>query len=173
LPHVDEAKELATFVSNAISQTRSLAHSLDPVDVETGGLLASLQNLATETQHFFNVSCSLRCGDPGLQVDTPIALALYRIAQEAIHNAITHGEARHIEVELALDAHCLWLRIQDDGIGFQVQSGSGNGIGLRVMEYRARSIGAKLAISSQPNQGTEICCELPRAKCHSAAGASR
>jgi PAS domain S-box-containing protein len=159
--HSPEAKELTAFISNAIGQTRSLARGFDPIEVESSGLLVSLQNLLTETKHFFNINCLLHCRDSELQVDARTGLALYRIAQEAIHNAITHGAARQIDIELAVDAGHLCLRIRDDGIGFQTQTGNQTGIGLRVMGYRARSIGAKLKINSQPNQGTEIRCETP------------
>jgi PAS domain S-box-containing protein len=160
-PHSPEAKELAGFVSNAISQARSLARGLDPVEVERSGLLASLKNLLEETRHFFNVHCQLRCRDREFKVGTQVSLALYRIAQEAIHNAITHGAARQITFELSVEAGRLCLLIQDDGTGFQTGTGSRTGMGLRVMGYRARSIGAKLKISSRPNQGTEIRCEAP------------
>jgi PAS domain S-box-containing protein len=160
-PHSPEANELTGFISNAISQTRSLAHGFDPIEVEKIGLLASLQNLVAETKNFFNITCLFRCQDSELQVDARTGLALYRIVQEAIHNAITHGAARQIHIGLAVEGSQLCLRIRDNGIGFQPQIGNQTGMGLRVMGYRARSIGAKLKISSQPNQGTEIRCEAP------------
>jgi len=160
-PRSGEAKELATLMSNAIRQTRSLARGLDPIEVETSGLVASLQSLAAETNYFFNVNCRFRSEDSEVRIPAPTGLALYRIAQEAIHNAITHGQAREIRMELTCDAGCLRLRLQDDGTGFELERASRDGMGLRVMEYRARSIGAHLAIRSQPGQGTEISCQMP------------
>src|SRR5439155_14483278 len=77
VPHADEAQELATLVSNAISQTRSLARGLDPIEVETIGLLAALQNLAAETEKFFNITCQFRCSESSLRVDPNRALAFY------------------------------------------------------------------------------------------------
>ncbi len=165
LPQALEAKELAALVSNAIRQTRSLARGLDPIEVETIGLLAALQNLTTETEKFFDITCLFRCTEAALPVDPQTSLALYRIVQEAIHNAITHGEARRIEINLAIDNGRLCLRIQDDGIGFQVASLKQAGMGLRVMHYRARSIGATFNIRSQPEQGTQIECLLPFTAC--------
>lgn len=162
LPHGAEAKELAALVSNAISQTRSLARGLDPIEVETIGLQAALQNLAGETQKFFNISCRFQCFESTLNVDPQISLALYRIVQEAIHNGITHGDARCIEIELRIDGPKLCLRVHDDGAGFQPQDVRQGGIGLRVMQYRARSLGGSLRISSQPRQGTEVYCVVPR-----------
>jgi len=161
LAQAGEAKELASLLSNAITQSRALARGLDPVDVETRGLPAALQNLAAETSKLFDIDCS---------VDTPIlplvlppqsGLALYRIAQEAIHNALTHGHPQRIHLVLNLQGEELLLRIQDDGRGFEVsQQSSGAGMGLRVMQYRARSIGATLTIHSERSKGTEISCRL-------------
>jgi signal transduction histidine kinase len=135
---------------------------LDPVEVETIGLPAAMQNLTAETEKSFNLACRFRCSGPALEIQPQVSLALYRIAQEAIHNAITHGEARRIEIELANDADHLGLRIQDDGLGFELQRTTPTGMGLRVMRYRAHSIGASLKISSQPRHGTQICCVVPR-----------
>jgi PAS domain S-box-containing protein len=160
-PHSAAAKEITAFVSNAISQTRSLARGFDPIEVERSGLLAALQHLLEETRQFFNIHCLFHCRPEELPMDAPTGLALYRIAQEAIHNAITHGNARQIDIELAADAGRLCLRIRDDGSGFQTDTPHPTGMGLRVMGYRARSIGARLSLSSQPGQGTEIRCELP------------
>ncbi len=162
LPHGAEAKELAALVSNAISQTRSLARGLDPIEVETIGLQAALQNLAVETQKFFNISCRFQCSENMLEVDPQVSLALYRVVQEAIHNGITHGEATSIEIELSVNGSDLCLRVQDDGAGFQPEEGRRDGIGLRVMQYRARSIGGTLRISSEPQRGTEVHCMVPR-----------
>ena len=158
LLHALEAREITTFISNAISQTRSLARGLDPVQVQTIGLPAALENLAAETTKLFNVTCRFRGCESALQLDPQAALALYRIVQEAVHNATTHGGARRIEISLAVDGSQLRLSIQDDGAGFDVQATPSDGMGLRVMQYRARSIGAKLRIRSQPAQGAEILC---------------
>jgi PAS domain S-box-containing protein len=161
LPHGAEAKELAALVSNAISQTRSLARGLDPIEVETIGLQAALENLAVETQKFFNISCRFQCSENEMEVDPQVSLALYRVVQEAIHNGITHGEAGAIEIELTMNGSNLCLRVQDDGTGFQPEESRPGGIGLRVMQYRARSIGGSLRVSSQPQRGTEVHCMVP------------
>jgi PAS domain S-box-containing protein len=162
LPHGAEAKELAALVSNAISQTRSLARGLDPIEVETIGLQAALENLAVETQRFFNISCRFLSADNFAEVDPQVSLALYRVVQEAIHNGITHGDARRIEIDLEVDGSDLSLRVQDDGTGFQPDERREGGIGLRVMQYRARSIGGNLRIISKPQLGTEVHCVVPR-----------
>jgi PAS domain S-box-containing protein len=162
LPHGAEAKELAALVSNAISQTRSLARGLDPIEVETIGLQAALENLAVETQRFFNITCRFQCAENVAEVDPQVALALYRVVQEAIHNGITHGDARTIEIELEINGSDLSLRVEDDGTGFEPGARRQGGIGLRVMQYRARSIGGNLQITSEPQRGTEVHCVVPR-----------
>lgn len=163
--HTSRARELTTLLSNAIRQTRSVARGLDPVQVETSGLPAALQNLASEVTHFFDLTCVLRCPGPEPKVDAEMALGLYRMTQEAIHNAIRHGEARCIEILLEAASDSLCLRVRDNGGGFNVQDRKQTGMGLRVMAYRASSMGARLKIESQPGRGTEICCEVPLASC--------
>jgi PAS domain S-box-containing protein len=163
--HAPEAKELAGLISNAISQTRSLARGLDPVEVETIGLPAALQNLAADTEKFFNTVCKFNCVDSAFELEGQSALALYRITQEAIHNATTHGQARQIDISLDCDARNLHLTIQDDGLGFNPHGQNPTGMGLRVMQYRARSIGGTLRIVSEPQKGAKVFCSAPKIIC--------
>ena len=161
LPCMREAKELTALVSNAIGQARSLARGLDPIEVENRGLIAALQDLAIETEKLFEVRCLFASRMPDIKVDGQTGLALYRIAQEAIHNAIKHGAAKRIQTELKFLSDHLCLEVQDDGKGFDMgATGSNCGMGLRIMNYRARSIGAVLLVKSQPKQGTQIECRL-------------
>src|SRR5262249_35614189 len=104
LAHAPEAKELATLVSDAINQTKRIARGLAPVDVETIGLLAALQNLMGEVEKTYQINCVFTCSEVALTLAPEPALAIYRITQESIQNAITHGSARRIEVGLALDS---------------------------------------------------------------------
>jgi PAS domain S-box-containing protein len=164
IPQEADAAELARLISKAISQTRSLARGLDPQELELGGLPAALQSLSTETNAFFGVQCFLRC-TADLTLPAQSGLALYRIAQEAIHNAINHGDAHRIEIDLTRDESHLHLRIKDDGVGFDQERQSREGMGLRVMHYRARSIGGQLGVLSHPKQGTEISCLVPVSLC--------
>ena len=159
-----EAREITAFISNAIAQTRSLARGLDPVQVQTIGLPAALENLAVETRRFFDVTCLFRCSETTLPIAPDTSLELYRIVQEAIHNATAHGGASQIHIELTTNNGQLCLSIRDNGAGFEAASPPSTGIGLRVMQYRARSIGAKLAINSVPGQGAEILAVSPLGK---------
>jgi PAS domain S-box-containing protein len=168
--HAATARELAGLVSNAINQTRSIARGLDPVDVETIGLPAALQNLAVETQKFFNLNCIFACPDDIPHLKPDAGLVLYRIAQESIHNAITHGNAKTVQIELAVEGNDVVIRIRDDGMGFDPETGNESGMGLRVMQYRARSVGGRVIIHSKKAAGTEVACLIPSLVCLVDAG---
>ena len=162
LPQRRDAAELTALLSNAISQTRSLARGLDPVEVENRGLIIALQDLAAETEKLFGVRCLFGCHVSEIQVNGQVGLAFYRIMQEAIHNAIKHGAAQRIQAELKFGDGYLCLEIQDDGAGFDTDApGKGGGMGLRIMNYRARSIGAGFKVIGQPGQGVRIECRWP------------
>jgi PAS domain S-box-containing protein len=155
------AKEVVGLVNTAIVQTRNLAHGLDPIHVEANGLVAALRNLATQTRELFQVECTFICKLEHLDVNAQTGIAFYRIAQEAIQNAIRHGQARQINVELALDGMQLCLKILDDGKGFSPDSECRSGMGLQIMQFRANSISGHLIVESQPNKGTRIECTVP------------
>jgi PAS domain S-box-containing protein len=155
------AKELVAHMNQAITQSRTLAHGLDPVHVEANGVVAALENLAAQAQDMFGIQCAFACRQERLAVSPQTGIALYRITQEAIHNAITHGQPQRIQVELALEGEQLRLRIQDNGKGFAPGGKPGSGIGLRIMQYRAGSIGGSLSVQSRPGSGTQVECLVP------------
>ena len=157
------AREVVGLVNTAIAQTRNLAHGLDPIHVEANGLVAALRNLAAQTRELFQVECTFACKREHLDVSTQTGIAFYRIAQEAIHNAIRHGQARQISMELLVDAAQLRLKIFDNGKGFSPDAKSGSGMGLHIMQFRANSIGGHLTVESEPNKGkgVRIECAVP------------
>jgi signal transduction histidine kinase len=159
--HADKAHELVGLVSSAISQARDLARGLDPVEVETIGFGAALQNLCADTRKMFNVQCEFVPAQfPDVNPQT--GLALYRIVQQAIHNACTHGRARAIRIELGVNNGEVVLAIRDDGRGFDSSRKFSTGMGLRVMRYRARSVGGDLTVYSEPGAGAEVRCTVPK-----------
>ena len=160
--YVREAHDVVAFINDAISQTRRLARGLDPIEVEASGLAAALQSLASETEKGFKVQCRVSCSEPLVPVSPAAGVALFRIAQEAIHNAIVHGEADELQLELAIDNGCLLLIIRDNGEGFQPQHKQEAGMGLRIMQYRAHSIGGSLKIIRRPERGVEVRCQVPQ-----------
>jgi two-component system, LuxR family, sensor kinase FixL len=157
------AKEVVGLMNTAIAQTRNLAHGLDPVHVEANGLVAALQKLVEQTREFFQLECYFTCKQDRLDVNNQTGIALYRITQESIHNAVRHGQARQISVELTVNDAQLCLKILDDGKGFSSEAQSRSGMGLHIMQFRASSIGGHLTVESQTSQGsgTLIKCIVP------------
>jgi PAS domain S-box-containing protein len=157
--------KIGRMVDDAITQARDLARGLQPVELDANGLSSSLKTLTEKVESIFHVTCLFVSGGPCPVEDNNIATHLYRIAQEAIANAIKHGKARTIVVDLARSAGDLLLMIKDDGVGLRTdnrtRTGSGGaGIGLKTMQYRARVIGGVLEVASSPARGTTILCRL-------------
>lgn len=160
LPEAIDAEKIATLVNKTVFQARDLARGLCPVELENNGLHAALLDLSATTEKVFNISCTVTC-DPSVRIlDNNSALHLYRIAQEAINNSIKHGKAQRIMVALERLNQTINLTIKDDGVGFPKIETRSNGIGLRVMNYRAGMIGATLTIDSQRAGGTVVSCQL-------------
>ncbi len=155
------AGELVSLLNQATQQARLLARGLDPIAVELHGLTAALRMLAADTEKLFHVSCLFKSELDTLPVCPSGALQLYRIAQEAIQNAVSHGGADCIQLQLLNGASDLRLKIADDGKGFAPDNVSANGMGLRIMRFRAECIGAELRVESSPNRGTTVECCLP------------
>jgi len=158
---VVRAREVLT---QAIESTRALARGLAPVNLERGGLPAALEHLARQCSSLYGLSCEYRGAlNPGLTIEEAAATHLYRIAQEAIANAAKHGHAHMIIVSLSSPANSLLLEVRDDGRGIGPEAGpQGNGIGLKLMEYRSRIIGGEISVNSPgPGGGTTVSCSCP------------
>jgi len=153
-----QAAKIAEGVRAAIGDTRMLARGLSPVDVESNGLMSALQELASNTEKLFHVACRFECPQPVLLDDHAAATHLYRIAQEAINNAIKHGKARVITVRLTVQSNQSSLTVTDDGRGFVVKPEQTSGMGLRIMKYRAAMIGATLEIRRANGRGMLVAC---------------
>ena len=97
---------------------------------------------------------------PVLVQDETLALNLYRIAQEAVANAVQHGKPKEITISLTRDRRGITLIIRDSGKGMSVTTGH-EGLGIHIMKYRANAIGGSLTVDSKPNDGTTITCHVP------------
>lgn len=161
LTESDDAKEIATLVNQAIDQTRGLAKGLHPVDLHSSGLMSALQMLAATTENVFGVSCIFRCNNAVLVDDPSMALHLYRIAQEAVSNAIKHGKAKNILLELSDGHQTCMLTIKNDGRSFPKVPPQKKGMGLQIMAYRAEMIEASLDICPGDSGGTVLTCVFP------------
>ncbi|MBA4149151.1 MAG: response regulator [Verrucomicrobia bacterium] len=160
-PHARQAEKIAEHVRDVIGQTRSLARGLSPVVLESEGLMAALGELVASTEKFFNVKCTFVCDPPVYVHGLITATHLFRIAQEAVTNAIKHGKAKEIEISLRVKLDKVVLAIKDNGIGFAPAQQRGQGMGLRIMQYRAATIGANLLIQRQVAGGMTVICFLP------------
>ena len=157
------AASIATQAQVAVMQCKQLAQGLLPFELETNGLMAALQAFASRIAITYKITCDFVCKDEIIIKDKDLALNLYRIAQEAVNNAIRHGGAQHVTISLALAEGMLCLSICDNGSGFpgfNTKSGATPGMGIKIMHYRARQLGATLEFLSCPKGGTEVRLEM-------------
>lgn len=162
VPEANEARELGELVQGAISQSIALARGLDPLTEYGSDLSAALEALAQDGERRFRIRCRFERRGTLSAVDGTIAAHLYRIAQEAITNAVKHGPATGVDIELGEQNGELRLVVTNDGKQARDPARFERGRGLRIMEYRAKTIGAVLEIEAQPRGGLRICCTLPR-----------
>jgi len=161
LPETAEARRVVELVEEAIELTRSVARGLDPIEVQTGQLADSFQGLAARKSKRFKVSCKFECPQAVPLSDVNVATQLYRITQEAVTNAVRHGKARHITIRLDHLDQKIVLTVTDDGTGLPANAGKGDGMGLRIMAYRAEMIGATFRVEPLSSlSGTCVTCTL-------------
>lgn len=160
-PEVAEARRITELINAVNKQTRNVARGLFPVRLEENGLVSALHELTKNTGDFFKVQCVFQSKTSVVITDDNTANHLYYIAQEAMINAIKHGEAKHIEVELGkAGKEGCFLSVRDDGAGLLPESSRNTGMGIRIMKYRARMIGAELEVRPRSGRGTEVVCRL-------------
>jgi len=151
--------QISQLLRESIGQVRALARGLVPVGDEPDALWNSLVDLAARTDALGRVRCRLAAGPLVACGDREIATQLYRIAQEAVNNAVKHGDARQVTLTLTRSGDMLELAVRDDGRG-----GAGDragSLGLRLMRHRASLIGGEFSLSSPANAGTEVRCRVP------------
>jgi signal transduction histidine kinase len=186
-PEADAAHKIARLVNKAIGWTRDLARGLAPVDLEREeGLASALRQLTESTGEMYGANCRFEVAGEIPVQDMTAAIHLYRIAQEALNNAIRHGRPKSIVVRLTRQIQRIAISVEDDGRGFdpaapyrhdlESPTSAGvklGGMGLRIMSYRAKMIGGKLEVRSRPGGGTVVTCTcpLPATTDHAAAPA--
>lgn len=160
----DAARRIVDLINQAIDMVRAVARGLYPAALESGGLAAALNQLAEDTRTLRHIECELEV-DPEARIDDPLpAIHLYRIAQEAVGNALRHGLASHIILVLSLVGDRHRLSIRDNGIGFdpdRVAAMGGAGMGLHNLRYRASLLGGSLSIESNPQGGMTVSVDCP------------
>ena len=157
-----EIEGITRLVSNAIESTRALARGLSPVNLERGGLQDALEGLAMHAAELYGVQilCTHRLG-ASRPLSAELANHLYRIAQEAVRNAVRHGQARTIRLHLHVARAKVRLTVTDDGTGMPAHAEQAPGMGLKTMRYRARMLGGEVRFERSTPNGTRIVCECP------------
>jgi PAS domain S-box-containing protein len=160
LPEAADVAKIVKLVNEGIHKTRELARGLLPVLSDSLGLMSALQHWASEVEDLFRISCRFECDEAVRIHNDATTNHLYRIAQEAVHNAIKHGRARNIGISLTGVAGRGILTIRDDGAG--IDAGANHtGMGLNIMRYRAGMIGGALEIVRCGERGTLVTCMFP------------
>lgn len=151
--------QLAELIHDAVSSARNLAHGLSPLDEDEGALESALGQLAASISRLSKVTCEFRCPMSINIRDNDCAVHLFRIAQEAVNNALKHSEARSIVISLEVVDRRLVLSVSDNGWGFDPEE-MNFGMGLSIMKYRARVMGGTLTITGRQPCGTEVACVI-------------
>jgi signal transduction histidine kinase len=159
LPEETDARRVVALIEEAITLARNLARGLAPVELEAEGLMAAFRELARATSERFNIDCRFEAPHPVLVHDSTVASHLFRIAQEAVTNAIKHGHASRVAITLRHDENEVALEVRDNGQGFLEPLGQTKGMGLHIMRHRATMIGATLQIQHQ-SPGTLLICRF-------------
>lgn len=157
-PAAAQVDRITEHLRDAIAEARRLARGLSPVSLEAEGLTVALSELVAAVSRLFNIECRFQSGEPVRVRDNAVANHVYRIAQEAVHNAVRHGRARSVVVSLHRQGEQARLTVADNGSGFDRQQADGKGMGLQIMRYRAGMIGAALEVQSAPGRGTTVTC---------------
>ncbi|MEW6237293.1 MAG: sensor histidine kinase [Candidatus Omnitrophota bacterium] len=158
LPEADEMDRLMRHLSDTIQKTRDLAKVLCPVSLEKQGLIMALQELAEEMRELYEIPCRFQW-NPSVEFHNPdFSLHLYRIAQEALNNAVKHSQATSLDMVLEIDGGRYYLLIRDNGEGIGARAAHTEGMGVKLMFYRANLIKGSLEVTNRPEGGTDVRC---------------
>ena len=153
---VEDIEKIAELINEGVTEARTIARGLHPVEMEPAGLVTALATLVK--QPHWPVPCRLEADEEISVQDSTEALHLYRIAREAIINANKHARAREILVRMRRSTKGIELSVIDDGVGISANPPLGSGMGFHIMQYRARSIGGRLEIKPIKPRGTRVTC---------------
>lgn len=160
-PEAAELERIGQMLGRTQRQAHDLTRGLFPGELRRAGIADALQDLATYTQDVFDVACRFtRLTDAELK-DSHVASQMYRIAQEAVTNAAKHSRGKSIEIRLFQQDGCIAMDVRDTGTGISQAAQKTDGMGMRIMKYRADRIGATLRIEGTRGKGTTVTCVLP------------
>jgi signal transduction histidine kinase len=155
-----EARRIVQLVEEGIAQTRHLANGLLLAAIKPDRLPAELEKLAMSVSEHHGIACRLVLGGEPHAPNERAASHLFRIAQEAVRNAVKHAHPKHVDIVLAADGRTLTLTVSDDGSGLPRRR-RGPGMGLRIMAHRAEMIRGEFAVESGSSGGTRVRCRIP------------
>ena len=156
-----QARKIVELIEDGIALARGIAKGLYPIELGNDGLMRALQDFTNNTSEVFGIDCRFECNLPVLVENPSTAANLYRIAQEAVSNAVRHGRATAIEVSLEESDSGVKLSVADNGTGLPSPLPLHDGLGLRTMADRARSIGGQFYIHAAALGGAEVICVAP------------
>ena len=156
LPESKEAKAISELLNQATDEASKLARRVQPVEMESRGLMMALKELAAYTENTHGISCTCDFRRPVFIHDNNVATNVYRIAEEAISNALKHGAARHIWIAMSETKDCVTLIVRDNGNGLPAKFSEEGGLGVHMMRYRARMIGGSVELRRNLNGGTTV-----------------
>jgi signal transduction histidine kinase len=157
---VPEADKVVRYIEEGIDLSRNLARGLISPEMDPEGLMVALQDLAENMTARFKVACTFNAEGIVRVRDSNIATQLYRIAQEAVMNAIKHAEAQQVHISLLENETNVTLAVSDDGVGLPQRLPQRGGLGLRLMSHGAALIGADFQVSRNGNGGTTVTCRV-------------
>jgi signal transduction histidine kinase len=160
-PEVADARELVKLIEDGLIQTRNLAHGIAPPEMGSDGLVTALRELAASISKTFKINCSFEYESLSPVTDATAATHLYRIAQEAVNNALRHGKPKQIVISLSHRKDQIELTIEDDGAGLPDDWQKNRGLGTSIMAHRAAIIGGTFSIEPNPTGGTFVKCSVP------------
>ena len=157
LGEADLARRISELVNRTIGHTRMIAHGLSPYIRGNDGLVDALRQLAHDVDSLQAVKCETRIPTAVTIADEVVALTLYRIAQEAVNNALKHSKAGKIRIALTSTSRGIDLTVSDNGVGHGLTDGGAeNEHGLRSIRHRCRAIDATLSIGKGNLGGTMV-----------------
>jgi PAS domain S-box-containing protein len=163
-PELALAAKVTTRIREAITQTRDLAKGLFPIELKTHGIVMALKKLALNTERLYRIGCRFS-GETALHIhQESVSRHLYRIAQEAVFNAVKHSRGKHITIHLAERDGRVTLTVKDDGVGIHPDKLRESDMGLHIMKYRANMINGKLDVRRGPRGGTLVTCTVENGK---------
>ena len=159
-PHAEVATDLAAGLVASISAAREIAIALYPVEMEAGGLLAGLHQIARSASREFGIVCTVRHRGPDLCLGERAQIQLYRIIQEALASAIRHGQAKRVTILSRQSKHVVSVSVTDDGMDCTRPHSAGSADGMFLMNSRARLVGATFTVQTPKRGGLRVTCRL-------------